>query len=303
MSVLKLCLGPARRWLLPAALLACASCTTTEPPREAVILRDLGFASRTGEQIDGIDVAEGLNLDGVDSDRSDLASCARRDFVSPEGVPGVDNQFAFLYDAVVEFFQDGTVEGIVRGSINEGRLLIMLEVEGVDSYENDDSVMVSIFLGEGAPDVGVDELIVPAQTFDRRADAQVSTFPGRIEDGVLTAGPINTTIPMAFFNVFFDLDLHDGMLQAEVNDRGEWTGLLSGGVPAETILGVARRSDMLQEIQVGDIVESILPRYLDMGVNDEGRCTQLSAALKFGTARAFLFDEAPVSETDSESGE
>lgn len=276
-----------------------ASCGDPVGETQLLVIQELGFGSRTGDEIGGMVVAQGLDVDQRVSDRTDSETCNTRDFVSPEGIPGVDNQFTFLYDAVVGFFQDGTVEGIVQGSINEGRLLLMLEVVDVDDTQQDEDVTVNLFLGEGRPDIGADGLIVPAQTFDRRTDAETVAIPGRIVDGVLEAGPFDAIIPMAFFDVFFDLDLHGARLRAEQNDDGSWSGMIGGGVEAETLINVAREADMRQEIQVTAAIMAILPGYLDLGYDPETRrCTQISAALQFRATSAFLYDAPAVAADD-----
>ncbi|MCB9599748.1 MAG: hypothetical protein H6722_24060 [Sandaracinus sp.] len=283
------------RGLLPV-LLACAvasSCTSSSPEgaTSAVVVSQIGFGARTGDEIDGIEVAVGLDIDGRTSDTSDELGCKRRDFMAPDGRAGIDNQFTFLYETVAEVFQDGVVEGIIQNSINEGRLLLMYQLSGVDDPLNDDEVEVAIFLGEGRPDLNSNNRIVGSQTFDRRLDASVTTTRGRIVDGVLETDAFDIEMPMAFFNVFFDLQLSEARIRGEMHEDGGMVGVLAGAVSMEQIYEIGRMADGAQELQITPTLQMLLPRWADLLPGDDGRCTHLSAALTFESVPAFVYED------------
>ncbi|HJK92598.1 MAG TPA: hypothetical protein RMH85_11485 [Polyangiaceae bacterium LLY-WYZ-15_(1-7)] len=280
---------------LLAALLALTSCGDGgEGGRETMVVSELTFGARTGEEVDGRDVSHGIDLDGRVSDRSDAEACNRADFVAPDGREGIDNQFTFLVEAINDVFQAGTVDGIIQGTINEGRLLLMIDVQGIDDPMNDGDVTVRLFLGEGRPDLSGEDRIVPNQTFDLKEEAEVATFPGRITDGVLEAGPFTTEIPVAVFNVFFDLKLHDAQLVAERDEDGTWSGIVGGGVATDQIMNVAMMADAMQGEQISPALRALLPRWVDMGKGEDGRCTQLSAALLFESQPAFVYPDVEL---------
>lgn len=262
-----------------------------------VVARQVTFAAREAEVEDGPDVSVGVDLDGVDTQVQEEGMCFQEDFVAPDGRRGVDNAFAFLFELVESFFQAGTVEGIIQGTINEGRLLMMFGVSGVDDWQDDESVVLEVFLGDGRPDVGGDGFIVSGQTFDRDLDSATTFVSASIVGGVLETEAFELTMPMAFFNVFFDLRLHGAKIRAEVTPEGEWRGVVAGAIDSEDVVGLAVQADMMQEIQVSEILASLLPNWVDLGFDGEtGTCTQLSATLVFESTRAFVFDEPPVSD-------
>lgn len=279
-------------------LLTLGACTADVVGEELmVVAREVTFAAREAEVEDGPDISVGVDLDGVDTQVMEEGACFQADFISPDGRRGVDNAFAFLFELVESFFQAGTVEGIIQGTINEGRLLMMFGVTGVDDWENDDSVMLEVFLGTGRPDVGGDGFIVSGQTFDRDLESETTFVPASIVNGALETEPFELTMPMAFFNVFFDLRLHGAKIRAEVTPDGEWSGVVAGAIDGQDVVDLAVQADMMQEIQVSGILESLLPNWVDLGYDaSSGTCSQLSATLVFESTRAFVFDEPATSE-------
>ncbi len=280
--------------LLAAAGFSCGSEATGESA--LAVVTTIGFASRNGEMVDAIDVSDGIDLDarvGGDAD-----SCRKVDFVAPDGRPGIDNQFTYLFEIVEDMAEEGTIEGIVQGSINNGRLLMMIDLEGVDDWVNDDDVTVRVFNGAGRPTLGSDGYIVPDQTFDKDPGSEVSVGHGRIVDGVLETDPFEVELPMAFFNVFFDLRLQNARVRAHVSPEGVTDGLVGGGVSIEDILGIAEMADAMQEVQYRPILSTILPGFADMEKVGNA-CTALSANLRFESRRAFLYTTEPPPSADS----
>ena len=270
------------------------SCSNSEPSGivHGTLVTELSFARRTGEEMGGVEVSPGLNLDDLVSDRLDTAGCNRSDFMSPDGTQGIDNQFTYLFEAIEEVFPN-TVEGIIQGTINEGRLLLMFELNGVDDLRNDEDVELRIFLAEGRPDLSADNRIVPNQTFDQRLDSPVSVAQGHIRDGVFEAGPFDVEFPVAVFDVFFDLFLTGARMKAVVNEDGTMDGFFGGGMAATQIVEVAMRADELQGIELTPIINVLLPRWVDLYPDEDGRCTQLSTTMAFHATTAFIFEDAP----------
>lgn len=271
------------------------SCSNSEPSgiTHGTLVNELHFARRTGEEIDGLDVSPGLNLDGLVSDRLDSAGCNRADFMSPDGTTGIDNQFTYLFESIEEVFPN-TVEGIIQGTINEGRLLLMFELNGVDDMRNDEDVQLHIFLAEGRPDLSAANRIVPNQTFDMRRDAPVTIAEGRIRDGIFEAGPFDVEFPVAVFDVFFDLYLTGAHMRAEIHEDGTMHGFFGGGMAATQIIEVAMRADELQGIELTPIIQVLLPRWVDLYPDADGRCTQLSTTMEFHATTAFIFEDPPT---------
>lgn len=273
-----------------AAALSCGGEPTGES--QSAVVTTIGFAARNGEVVGEVEVSDGIDLDGRVSTRADADSCRRSDFVSPDGREGIDNQFTYLFETVEEMAEEGTIEGIIQGSINGGRLLLMIELSDVDDWTNDERVSVRVFNAVGTPNLASDGYLVPDQTFDVDPDSPVNEGVGRIVDGVLETEPFEVELPMAFFNVFFDLRLVDAQLRANVGPEGVTDGVMGGAVTIDQILEIAEMADMMQEVQYGGLLMGVLPGMADMQRVD-GQCTALSANLFFESRRAFLFPDPP----------
>lgn len=280
--------------VLAIAALSCGGDPVVET--SSAVVTTIGFAARNGDVVGELEVSDGIDLDGNVSDRTDVDSCRKVDFVAPDGRTGIDNQFTFLFETVEEMAEEGTVEGIIQGSINGGRLLLMIEVDGVDDWIDDDSVSVRVFNAVGTPNLAADGYLVPDQTFDIDPDSPINEGTGRIVDGVLETDPFEVELPMAFFNVFFDLRLVGAQIRADIGPEGVTSGVMGGAVTIDQILEIAAMADDMQEVQYGGLLMGVLPGMADMERVD-GRCTALSANLYFESRRAFLYPE-PAPETE-----
>jgi hypothetical protein len=249
----------------------------------AAITTKLGFARAVSAT-----VAPGFDLDGRTSDGSDMLSCGKKDFTDPEGRIGVDNQLAPLVPEVEKFVGDA-IDGLLQGSINDGQLVILMEMENVDDFKNDSCVNLAVQVGvKKRPTLGTDGVIEAYQTFEPDGTAQRSYVANaRIENGVLETGPFALAIPLAIFDVAFTLNVQDARFRFSIDEQQRFSGHLGGGVlPQEIIDGV---SD-------GDGLEDLLPQIkllldanTDLAYNeDTGKCEQLSATLDVQAVPAFI---------------
>lgn len=260
-----------------------------ETPRTfGFIAKRIDFAQRSE---DGL-ISQGFDLDSRVSDETDTVSCRRTDFTAPDGTPGIDNQFTYLYETLLNLFDDA-VDGLIQGVINDGSLLLMVELEGVDDLVNDDCVTVRVFSALGTPDLGTDGFIAPGQTFDLDGDKPVSTTTGYIEDGVVHAGPFDTTIPIAILQVFFDLRVGNAILRAEIHDDLSVTAMMAGAIENDQILDVARMAEEMQMQQLTPLLRPALRGLADLHPDPvTGLCDQLSATLLVDGTPAFLFEDS-----------
>lgn len=281
---------------LVLGLLLTGSCSGdgTEPITHTVVLAEVELIANA--EADGSVI--GLNLDGhVDDDPSVDApwACNRLDFTGPDGTPGVDNQLS-LFGPILGLF-GGDPAALIQGAINEGSLLILLEFEGLDSFENDNNVTVRIHFGTGPTDVGNDGLLVPGQSFDVKPDTVSAEMRNvRLVDGHMEAGTFETVLPVAILDQRFNLPIFSGHLALDFDgDTGEVTGLLGGGVPTDTLI-----NDLVLQIPGGEDVAPIaslsLSRLADLAPNEEGACKHLSTAMVIHGVTAFLLPPADTTD-------
>lgn len=232
--------------------------------------------------------APGFDVDGVVSDGSDATSCNKKDFVAPDGAKGIDNQLAALIPDV-EAILGNSVDALMQGAINNGDLLILLDVKGADNLENDDCVDLSVRSVLGRPALGTDGVIEAYQTYDADPEAEVSKAEkGKIEDGVLTVGPFELAIPIAIFDVAFTIHIHDAHIRIMVDaeDGTAKSGVLGGGVVSKEILdGVKVGAGVYKYIPVLTVV---LEGAADLAPDADGQCLQVSSALSLTAVEAFV---------------
>jgi hypothetical protein len=252
-------------------------------PRSFVIT-NLGFTRVDPET----QAAPGFDVDGVVSDGSDAASCYKKDFTSPEGTPGIDNQLAALIPDV-EAILGNAVDGLIQGAINNGDLLIVLDVTGADNLQDDPCVDLTVRTVLGKPTLGTDGVIEAYQTYDPDPEGEVSrATQGKIEDGVLTIGPFELAIPIAIFDVAFTIHVHDALVRLGVGaeDGIPKEGMLGGGVVGQEIIdGVKDGAGVYKYIPVLTVV---MKGSTDLARDAEGTCQQISAGLRITAAEAFV---------------
>ncbi len=255
---------------------------------------------------DGRRLAVGFDLDGIDSGLGSHdvdADCQQfnPDFFSsiePAAV-GVDNSFQSLLHGVEwaldaadcpGMLTDGCVDGLLRRDVWDGALLLLLEVEDIDSFEHDDAVRVSLYLGrtwDGAP---------PA--LDGPYDhAETRLVAGQVFETVRTlAGPTNADIlhhrlrvrwprldvPRERFG--YPSQLIGVELRASVCANGLFNGHLGGRSETESLVAQwVERFGPAMESEVRSVVES----FADVSPTDDPEvCHQVSTAYAIAGVRA-----------------
>jgi len=285
-----------RRLLLGLVLLLTAAplvvgCGSSEdgelpPADELAVLRALTFVREDPEGI-----SDAFDLDGRTSDENDAAGCYHRDFVGPDGEPGIDNAFANVLPAL-ELAGGSAIEPLIQNSINDGRLLLMIGLDGVDDRRNDDCVRLRISRGTGEPAVGADGFILPGQTFDPDPSLDESIVEcATIEDGVLRGSPFSMRLELNIFDEYIDLTLVESVLEMELLPEYGYVGRMGGGVAIQEVKdNVATLDGIGDELPV--LMETVLDVNADLVPDTAGNCTQLSVAFHFSAATAFFFREA-----------
>ena len=267
----------------------CGSSSETVTPTcglgrsRTLIITELGF-TREGPK----GVAPGFNLDGVVSDGTTQESCGKKDLVDPDGVAGIDNQLALLVPEI-EKRVGGTVDGLIQGAINDGRLLILFDFHGVEDLKNAACVSLDVSLGDGRPTLGTDGIMEAFQTFSPRMQNQQLSHAtlGKISNKTLEIGPFPLAIPIAIFDVSFILKMREAHLRFTIDDEGNVEGLLGGSVSVDEIADGVKNGAGVADVVAQ--IRSIGNLFDDRGYDPaEGTCHLLSAALHFKARPAFL---------------
>lgn len=276
--------------LLVALLGACtggsgggATCSTDQRS-DVAVLQQISFV----RQADGI--SDGFDLDGAVSTAGGATGCGVADWTDPDGVPGIDNSFATLIPAL-EQTEAVAVEGLIQSSINDGNLLLMFELGGVDDRTDDDCVSFEFLRGDGVPLLGTDQLLEVDQTIAQHPTAPTYAFADlAIAGGTLNAGPMAIDIPVHIFGLDLDFILNDAQMRVHLRDDGTYEGFFAGGVDTQTILDVAANENV--DAALYGILVALFANTKDLAPDAGGACTQISLGFQFKAVPAFLLDES-----------
>ena len=167
-------------------------------------------------------IAIGMNLDG---------EVGANDFTSPEGEPGVDNQL-FRVIGCVDGWRGpvGVLDqfGLTRMFRNNVHNRLLVEITGIDSMANDDSVDVTTYRGMDnllADASGNNYMPGGSQRIDQRYGAKlVSHRRGKIVDGVLITEPADWIFPEYQVNTQL---MRDARFRLKLTPEGA-EGLIAG---------------------------------------------------------------------------
>lgn len=260
-------------------------------PPQTYVVSKLAFING-----DGSGVIEGFDLDEIVSDDVEDDACGQIDQVDAAGRPGIDNALSELF-RVVSVFVGNAIDGLIQMAVNDGTLLVVFRLEGVDDLVNDPRVEVQMLkgTGPGAPQLATTGFLAPSQTFDVDQGTPITRGDGYIEDGVLHAGPFEAVVPLKFFQVYANMRLHGARLRARIGEDGRLTeGVLGGAIEVDQVMDVvqqAAENDGTAQLLVG-VAPLALMGLADLGF-DGVRCAEASTALGFEAEPAFLLGDDP----------
>ena len=229
-------------------------------------------------------VAPGFDLDGRVSEGGEEETCGHPDLMSPEGSPGIDNQLAVMWPALEPLVGEAAT-ALLQGSINEGRILIMMEMVGLDDLVNDDDVTFNLYQGLGEPDIGTRGLLAPSQTYRFDAEFPHTTLEGvQVVDGEAIVGPIEMSVPIDILNVYYVLHISHVWFRIQLHEDGTFSGFFTGAFNVFDLLEELYTSNAAPEAM---LVAPVLTTNTDMG-NVNGECTLLSVAFTFEGTTAWV---------------
>ena len=194
---------------------------------------------------------EGFNLDDKDSGEDDAVSCGHEDASDAGGIKGIDNQVALIWSDLLGPLVGEATHALMKGAINEGRLLLGIELTGVDDLKNDDDVTLTFFRGRADPDVGTFGVIAPDQTFYRDTSFPMTIIENvQIIDGEVHAGPVEFKIPIDVLAEFFVVNVTRGRIKFKISDDGSIEGYLGGVIDVAAVLEEGYQTNAAQEFHL-----------------------------------------------------
>ncbi len=254
-----------------------------EGPRQVAVMTSMLFA-RASE--DG--VSEGFDLDGETTVAGGPTGCGIADYVDPRGNPGIDHGFARIIPALMAT-EAAAVEGLVQSAINDGELLLMFDLQGLDDTTTDSCVSLDVTRGMGETALGTDGTLEWSQTFDRNeAEGSDHVPDAYVEDGALIARPLDIDLPIQILNADLVFHLHDGGIRIQFEADGSLSGFFGGAVNNAEIKEVAGTENV--DAALAGLMSDMLDYNADLSPDAEGVCQQIAMNFEFTAAPAFFFE-------------
>ncbi|MEM7135932.1 MAG: hypothetical protein AAF500_05090 [Myxococcota bacterium] len=229
--------------------------------------------------------------------------CPHDDFVGPNGQEGIDYNFLrIIFDDRIkengEFFFGGfregeIVDGVINGAVKNGSMTVLLDVQGIDDPQNDDDVTVQVFGSEDSPMKGTDDEVLAFATLSVHPDPAYHTerLPGRIVDGVLTAGPFDLVFPINVQIVSDEFVIREAWLQVELGDD-TFQGFISGLWDVNNIRDIIGKpttdNGNAANFTIEEFEEAMLTHADAAYDSGSGVCTAFTTMFRFGGVQAFI---------------
>ena len=231
--------------------------------------------------------AEGFNLDDLVSKIDDEKTCGHGDLSDESGRAGIDNQVAVIWTDLLGPLVGEATHALMKGAINEGRLLLGIELSGVDDLKNDDDITLTFFRARtGDPHVGTLGLLAPDQTYYVDSEFPKTVIENlQIKDGEVMAGPVEFQSPIDVLAEFFIVKVTQGRLRFKIAEDGTFTGLIGGVINVADVLEEGYKTNAAQEFR------AVTPFFLDntdMMLNADGGCDGISMAIRFEATTGFV---------------
>lgn len=253
---------------------------------QTLVIDSLWFEGADGN------IAQGVDIDGRVSDRSDDVTCNQVDFTSPDGTPGIDNQFARLLPALETVAGGDSVQAVIQRTINSGGVLLALELARLDDLSDDSCVEVTVSRAAGQPSIGANGLLEEGQTFERDLNIPATFIEDAVlSDGTLRAGPFDLELPLVVDGFELLIQIEHANVIGSFDSYGRFQGIIAGAIVVpdfvESLNEIEASADVLR------LVGNLLNNLADLAPNAEGKCEQLSITLGISATTGFFFEDTP----------
>lgn len=239
----------------------------------------------------------GVNLDGNTDGSATPKTCTHENFISPGGVPGVDNQLYRLIGCIYGFRDQGVIEiNANEMRRTSGLAMILIEVTDVDDAKNDDDVTVTFYRSIDQFPLDSSGQVIPHSSY--RVDYKGGgprygdSLKGSIVDGVLQAGSGDVRLPYYGNYNYMHPVIRDMQIKLEIADDGTNSqGTVAGYYDLEQYLYLT--GGLGPVISTGnfscpaffDAAKRMADGYPDP---DTGECTHISSAFEINAFAAFV---------------
>lgn len=233
------------------------------------------------------------NVPGFNIDGTDATVCNQVDAMgpAPDNITGVDNSVGPTLG--------GLVGSMIQDNVDDGSVLLIMQLDGVDSFTNDDRVKLTVLLAEVPEGVTLtldpSGRIAAGQDFDvnelsytdtAHTMAAVTFDNGKIVNGRFQAGPDDFPLSISLMGASLSLTVHSTQIRFNVSETSISAGVLGGGLNVDEVNNTVMNTPALAEY--AETVAMVLASFADLEPNSEGTCESASVAMEFAGVEAGL---------------
>jgi hypothetical protein len=192
-----------------------------------------GIVADPGFFAPNVDIVQGFDLDGDDGSGAPPPQTRKhRNFLSPDGRRGIDNQLFVVQGCVAGHRRNGVRPMLTNEGRRAGGLAILIEISGIDDQRNDDEVAVTILYSTDLMRRdGTAGVVLPDFTFRVNETPEFSKdfvrFKGRLVDGVVMTDPVERA-PLRQSGVWANVKFANARMRIEFKPDGGMTAFLGG---------------------------------------------------------------------------
>lgn len=181
---------------------------------------------------ESVTVVRGLNLDGDEIGRAKPGVSPHQNYVSPDGLRGVDNQLYKVFGCYAGWQgHKGQLLQYANESRRSGGLSIIVQITGIDNYQNDDMVDVTFFYSGdpvGKNSAGTD--VLPDFTFRTHTSPQYTRGFRRWQAKIVNGEIVTPQIDVMPMNIPLGgiFDLRQAAMRLKMQPDGTLKGVLAG---------------------------------------------------------------------------
>jgi len=239
-------------------------------------------------------ISYGMDLDGLSEGAATPKTCSHKNFTSPDGQAGIDNQMYRLLGCTFGWRDSGYVETNANGElIDTSQGVILIEVSDVDDKHNDGDVTVRMYRANDVFPKGAQGNVLPYASYRvHDIPGYGNAAKGRIVDGVLSTDPIEAFLPYYGNLTHSEIHLRDMRMELDLEaseDRAK--GIIAGYRDVENFWSYFRKGGYMAVTgQFSCPSMYVAAHELADGYPDPetGECTALSSSYTIETIPAFI---------------
>ena len=227
---------------------------------------------------------DGFDLDGLPND------CEVEDGTSPDGAPGIDNQFGAIFDVLPDSVS-AVIPLAIETSLQSGAMSIVVEVVRPDAGGDDGPVALVFREADGDVLAGTDGRPLGGQTLGLVDGDNVLGHSTSAEStgDVIAASELEVLLKLQYLDTSVELPVKRGMARLTDDGEGGLDLTIGGAVPVDAVMelvsGLGGDDENLREL-----LEAMIPLMVDARTDPDGPCDGLSGTFWGHAVPVYLFE-------------